>query len=88
MRAVSSILLSSCFVCVNREIKLKMPECVQEPKGEHIDLQIRSNTGRPVLEQRGGFQKCMNEGASIFKAGQKVTFSYVLSHEKYILKVR
>lgn len=53
MRAVSSILLSSRCVCVNREIKLKMSECIQEPKGEHIDLHIRSNTVPPVFEQGG-----------------------------------
>lgn len=58
MRAVSSILSSRC-VCVNREIKLKMPECIQEPKGEHIDLQIRSETGPLVFEEGGGNFRCV-----------------------------
>lgn len=31
---------------------------------------------------------CMNEGASISKAGHEGTLSYVLSHEKYISEVR
>lgn len=88
MGAVSSILLLACCVCVNREIKLKMPECIREPKGKHIDLQIRSETGPPVFEQGRELQMCMNEGASISKAGQKGTLSYVLSREKYISKVR
>lgn len=59
MRAVSSILLSSRCVCVNREIKLKMPEFIQEPKGEHIDLQIRSDTGPSVIEWGGGDVRCV-----------------------------
>lgn len=88
MRAVSSILLSSRCVCVNREIKLKMPECIHEPKGEHIDLQIRSETGPSFFWAGDGLQMCMNEGVSTSKAGQKGTLSYVLSCEEYISEVR
>lgn len=53
MRPVSSILLSPRCVCVNKEIKLKMLECIQESKGECIDLQIRSDTDSSVSEWRG-----------------------------------
>lgn len=53
MRPVSSILLSARCVCVNREIKLKMLECILESKGECIDLKIRSDTGPSVSEWRG-----------------------------------
>lgn len=78
MRAVSSILLSSRGVCVNREIKLKMLECVQELKGEHTDLQIRSDMG-PLVFQLGRDFKCvyMRERASptLAKKGALSLFS-------------
>jgi len=71
MRAVSSILLSSRRVCVNREIKLKRPECIQEPKGEHIDLQIRSDTGPPVFEQGGGTSDVYGRGRKYLQGWPK-----------------
>lgn len=52
MRPVSSILLSARCVCVNREIKLKMLECILESKGECIDLKIRSDIDPSVSEWR------------------------------------
>lgn len=88
MRAVSSILLSSCGVCVNREIKLKTPECVQELKGEHTDLQIRSGSGLPVFEGGKASNACtwgskrlqqQQKGDPLFKVRQNQAASSISS---------